>query len=90
MLHAADAGVALHMRLWLCLHAGCHPVRRHCAAPAWGLRQPLCAQMTRLVLPGMKQRRRGAIINIGSAVATIAPCGPLYAVYAATKARLWI
>ncbi|KAK9822366.1 hypothetical protein WJX81_002026 [Elliptochloris bilobata] len=42
-------------------------------------------KMTRLVLPGMKQRRRGAIVNIGSAVATIAPAGPLYAVYAGTK-----
>lgn len=41
--------------------------------------------MTRLVLPGMKARKRGAIVNIGSAVATIAPCGPFYAVYAATK-----
>lgn len=42
-------------------------------------------QMTRLVLPGMKARKRGAIVNIGSAVATIAPLGPLYTVYAATK-----
>ena len=41
--------------------------------------------MTRLVLPGMKARKRCAIVNIGSAVATIAPSGPLYTVYAATK-----
>ena len=43
--------------------------------------------MTRLVLPGMKARKRGAIVNIGSAAATVAPSGPLYAVYAGTKAR---
>jgi short-subunit dehydrogenase len=42
--------------------------------------------MTRLVLPGMKERKRGAIVNIGSAAATVAPSGPLYAVYAGTKA----
>ena len=41
--------------------------------------------MTRIVLPGMKQRKRGAIVNIGSAAATVAPSGPLYAVYAGTK-----
>ena len=41
--------------------------------------------MTRLVLPGMKERQRGAIVNIGSAAATVAPSGPLYAVYAGTK-----
>ena len=38
--------------------------------------------MTRIVLPGLKQRRRGAIVCIGSAAATVAPSGPLYAVYA--------
>ena len=43
------------------------------------------AQMTRLVLPGMKARKRGAVVNIGSAAATVAPSGPLYAVYAGTK-----
>lgn len=45
-------------------------------------------QMTRIVLPGMKQRKKGAIVNIGSAAATVAPSGPLYAVYAGTKVRL--
>ena len=42
--------------------------------------------MTKAVLPGMKARRRGAIVCIGSAAATVAPSGPLYAVYAGTKA----
>jgi short-subunit dehydrogenase len=41
--------------------------------------------MTRIVLPGMKERKKGAIVNIGSAAATVAPSGPLYAVYAGTK-----
>lgn len=44
-----------------------------------------CKQVTRIVLPGMKERKRGAIVNIGSAAATVAPSGPLYAVYAGTK-----
>jgi 17beta-estradiol 17-dehydrogenase / very-long-chain 3-oxoacyl-CoA reductase len=43
-------------------------------------------KMTKLVLPGMKARRRGAVVCIGSAAATVAPSGPLYAVYAGTKA----
>ena len=42
--------------------------------------------MTKAVLPGMKARRRGAVVCIGSAAATVAPSGPLYAVYAGTKA----
>ena len=33
----------------------------------------------------MKARKRGAIVNIGSASATYLPSYPLYAVYAATK-----
>lgn len=45
-------------------------------------------QMTRIVLPGMKQRKKGAIVNIGSAAATVAPSGPLYAVYAGTKVSI--
>jgi 17beta-estradiol 17-dehydrogenase / very-long-chain 3-oxoacyl-CoA reductase len=38
------------------------------------------------VLSGMVQRKRGAIVNIGSGAATIMPSAPLYTVYAATKA----
>lgn len=40
--------------------------------------------MTRLVLPGMKARKRGAIVNISSAAGVITD--PLYAVYSGTKA----
>eukprot|EP00245_Coleochaete_scutata_P007575 TRINITY_DN23034_c0_g1_i1.p1 TRINITY_DN23034_c0_g1~~TRINITY_DN23034_c0_g1_i1.p1 ORF type:complete len:330 (+),score=54.70 TRINITY_DN23034_c0_g1_i1:69-1058(+) len=42
-------------------------------------------RITKLVLPGMLNRRRGAIVNIGSGAATVLPSDPLYAVYAGTK-----
>lgn len=41
--------------------------------------------MTRLVLPGMKQRRRGYIVNLSSGSGVIPSC-PLLSIYAATKA----
>ena len=41
--------------------------------------------MTQLVIPGMEKRRRGAIVNIGSAASTLLPAGPLLSVYAGTK-----
>jgi len=40
--------------------------------------------MTRIVLPGMEERKRGLVINVASLSATIP--APLLAVYAATKA----
>ncbi|KAM0873182.1 hypothetical protein ACQ4PT_038223 [Festuca glaucescens] len=43
-------------------------------------------RMTHAVLPGMVQRKRGAVVNIGSGAASILPSAPLYTVYAATKA----
>lgn len=43
-------------------------------------------KVTQAVLPGMLQRKRGAIVNIGSGAAIVIPSDPLYAVYAATKA----
>lgn len=43
-------------------------------------------KLTRVVIPEMLARKRGAIINIGSGAATVIPSDPLYAVYAASKA----
>lgn len=43
-------------------------------------------KVTQAVLPGMLQRKRGAIVNIGSGVSVVIPSDPLYALYAATKA----
>ena len=41
--------------------------------------------MCSIVVPGMKSRKQGAIVNIGSGSATYLPSYPLYAVYGATK-----
>lgn len=43
-------------------------------------------KVTQAVLPGMVERNRGAIVNIGSGAAIVVPSDPLYSVYAATKA----
>ncbi|KAK9823306.1 hypothetical protein WJX72_001797 [[Myrmecia] bisecta] len=45
-------------------------------------------KMSHIVLPIMKQKRRGAIVNIGSAAATVVPSSPLLSVYAGTKAYI--
>ncbi|XP_054806499.1 very-long-chain 3-oxoacyl-CoA reductase 1-like [Prosopis cineraria] len=45
-------------------------------------------KVTHTVLPGMLQRKKGAIVNIGSGAAIVIPSDPLYAVYAATKAYI--
>ncbi|GAV75600.1 adh_short domain-containing protein [Cephalotus follicularis] len=42
-------------------------------------------RVTRAVLKGMLKRKRGAIVNIGSASAIVVPSHPLHAIYAATK-----
>jgi len=43
-------------------------------------------RVTHAVLPGMVERKRGAIVNIGSGSASVVPSDPMYSVYAATKA----
>ncbi|XP_061365783.1 very-long-chain 3-oxoacyl-CoA reductase-like protein At1g24470 [Gastrolobium bilobum] len=43
-------------------------------------------RVTKAVLPGMIQRKKGAIVNIGSGAAVVVPSHPLYTIYAATKA----
>ncbi|KAL3819319.1 hypothetical protein ACJIZ3_005224 [Penstemon smallii] len=42
--------------------------------------------VTKAVLNGMVQRKKGAIVNIGSGASIVVPSHPLYAIYAATKA----
>lgn len=42
--------------------------------------------VTKAVMRGMVERRRGAIVNIGSGAGIVVPSHPLYAIYGATKA----
>ncbi|XWS22697.1 hypothetical protein CRYUN_Cryun29cG0058300 [Craigia yunnanensis] len=44
--------------------------------------------VTRAVLPGMLNRKRGAIVNIGSGASIVVPSHPLYTIYASTKAYI--
>ncbi|KAJ1271590.1 hypothetical protein BS78_06G138900 [Paspalum vaginatum] len=43
-------------------------------------------RVTHAVLPGMLERGRGAVVNMGSGASAIMPSDPLYTVYVATKA----
>ncbi|KAL5213159.1 hypothetical protein ABZP36_024006 [Zizania latifolia] len=45
-------------------------------------------RVTQAVLPVMVERKRGAIVNIGSGSSSVMPSDPLYSVYAATKAYI--
>jgi 17beta-estradiol 17-dehydrogenase / very-long-chain 3-oxoacyl-CoA reductase len=42
--------------------------------------------VTKLILPGMVERKRGAVVNVSSASSLV--CEPLYAVYSGTKAYI--
>ncbi|KAL8227464.1 hypothetical protein R6Q57_015048 [Mikania cordata] len=44
--------------------------------------------VTKAVIEGMVERKRGAIVNIGSGAAIVVPSHPLYAIYAASKAYI--
>ncbi|RLM73561.1 hypothetical protein C2845_PM15G12270 [Panicum miliaceum] len=50
-----------------------------------GLNVEAITRVTHAVLPGMVERGRGAVVNMGSGASAILPCDPLYTVYAATK-----
>ncbi|KAF5184085.1 very-long-chain 3-oxoacyl-CoA reductase [Thalictrum thalictroides] len=43
-------------------------------------------KVTKVVVPGMHKRKKGAIVNVGSGASIVLPSHPLYAIYAATKA----
>jgi 17beta-estradiol 17-dehydrogenase / very-long-chain 3-oxoacyl-CoA reductase len=43
-------------------------------------------RITKAVLGGMLERKKGTIVNIGSGAAVVVPSHPLFTIYAATKA----
>lgn len=43
-------------------------------------------RITKAVLGGMMERKKGSIVNIGSGAAVVVPSHPLFTIYAATKA----
>jgi short-subunit dehydrogenase len=62
------------------------PLPHLCAECQARLSDPPCpVQIAKIVLPGMKARRRGLIVNLGSGSGHLPAC-PLLAVYAGSKA----
>ncbi|CAN6238542.1 unnamed protein product [Urochloa humidicola] len=45
-------------------------------------------RVTHAVIAGMLERKRGAIVNIGSGAASVLPSDPMYSVYVGTKAYI--
>ncbi|OAY67804.1 very-long-chain 3-oxoacyl-CoA reductase 1-like [Ananas comosus] len=65
-----------------------HEVDDHLLRTLINVNVDAVTRVTRALLPAMLQRKRGAIVNIGSGAAIVIPSDPLYAVYAATKAYI--
>ncbi|CAN6228598.1 unnamed protein product [Urochloa humidicola] len=63
-----------------------HEVDEELARKLIRLNVEAITRVTHAVLPGMVERRRGAIVNMGSGASAIMPSDPLYTVYVATKA----
>ncbi|CAN6235418.1 unnamed protein product [Urochloa humidicola] len=63
-----------------------HEVDEELARKLIRLNVEAVTRVTHAVLPGMVERRRGAIVNMGSGASAVMPSDPLYAVYVATKA----
>ncbi|CAN6249121.1 unnamed protein product [Urochloa humidicola] len=63
-----------------------HEVDEELARKLIRLNVEAVTRVTHAVLPGMVERRRGAIVNMGSGASAIMPSDPLYTVYVATKA----
>nr|CAB3487431.1 unnamed protein product [Digitaria exilis] len=63
-----------------------HEVDEELARKLIRLNVEAVTRVTHAVLPGMVERGRGAIMNMGSGASAIMPSDPLYTVYVATKA----
>ncbi|CAL5031366.1 unnamed protein product [Urochloa decumbens] len=63
-----------------------HEVDEELARKLIRLNVEAVTRVTHAVLPGMVERRRGAIVNMGSGASAVMPSDPLYSVYVATKA----
>ena len=79
---------------WWHLSAGAFYRRLPTRTPAHTLRPPPCApplclvQLCHMVVKGMRERGRGAIVNVGSGVSTVMPQAPLLAGVRAARVRV--